>query len=289
MRRMASTARMSVVVPVGPTCDPAFIDDTLASIEFYCQPGYRLILADDSGRDLRPLLRRASEATIVPARAQGLFGLYTNLSTCFLTALDEPFDILLRLDTDALVIGSGFEALAADFFRAHPSVGILGAHDWDYDGTPADKSRERLKIFWQLTAGWLLQPGTSALIARLILRARHHGYYLGESVDGGVCIYSRAAVETLRDNSLLGERRLAESKAKLHEDHLFGLALRSCGMELADFGAFDDELPIGCHLGSLAAAPRDLLAAKKALVHSTKRWDSMDERAIRDCFARERA
>ena len=284
---MATTVRMTAVIPVGPTCDLDFVDDTLASIERYAQPGYRLIISDDSGRDLRPSLQRAKDATIVPARATGIYSLYTNLSASFLAALDEPFDILLRLDTDALVIGGGFEALAADFFDAHPTVGTLGPHSRDYDGTPVDTSWARLRIFRQMTAYWLKQPRTSALTGRLILRARHHGYYLGELVLGGVCIYSRAAVETLREHSLLGDPRLG--KSKLHEDHLFGLALRSCGMELADFGAFDDQLPIGSHLTSLPASPGDLLAAKKALIHSTKRWQEMDQAGIREYFARQRS
>jgi hypothetical protein len=75
-------------------------------------------------------------------------------------------------------------------------------------------------------------------------------------------------------------------KSKLEEDHLFGLALRACGMELADFGSFDDELPIGCHLRRLAASPEDLVKAKKALIHSTRLWEDMDEAAIRAYFGR---
>ena len=276
---------MAVVMPVGPNLDPEFVDDTLASVEHYARPGYRLILIDDSGTDLCHSLRRSKDVTILIAGISGMRGaLYLNVSAGFRAALEQPFDILLKLDTDALVIGSGFEAAAADFFRAHPRVATLGAHNRDYDGTPANKSWERNQILRHMTIRWRNTPKTSALIGWLIVRAWRHGYYLGESVDGGVCIYSRAVIEALGKNKLLGDPRLG--KSKLEEDHLFGLALRACGMELADFGSFDDELPIGCHLRRLAASPEDLVKAKKALIHSTRLWEDMDEAAIRAYFGR---
>ncbi len=84
-----SDTRMTVVMPVGPKCRPSFIDDTLASIEYYAQPGWRLVLVDDSGRPgLCRSLGRSNDATIVEARAEGVQGgLYLNLSDGFLAAL----------------------------------------------------------------------------------------------------------------------------------------------------------------------------------------------------------
>ncbi len=283
-----SDTRMTVVMPVGPKCRPSFIDDTLASIEYYAQPGWRLVLVDDSGRPgLCRSLGRSNDATIVEARAEGVQGgLYVNLSDGFLAALQQPFDILLRIDTDGLVIGSGFEDVAADHFRAHPLVGCLGRHRCNYDGTPYDPSWQRAKILEHLTVQWLNTPATSAVLSRLVVRAWLCGYQLGECVLGGVCIYSRPAIEKLRGRGLLGDPRLG--KAKLEEDHIFGLALRACGMRLSDFGSASDTLPIGAHLPGLAASPADLIEANKALIHSIRSWNEMDETAVRAHFARHR-
>jgi O-methyltransferase len=283
------TVRMTVVMPVGPKCNPRFIDDTLASIEYYAQPGWRLILLDDSRRTgLCRSLRGSADATIIQARAGGVRGgLYLNLSDGFLSALEQPFDILLRIDTDGLVIGGGFEEASASFFRTHPLVGCLGRHDRNYDGTPYDRSWGREQIRRHLTVGWRRTPATSAMLARLVVRATLHGYRPGECVLGGVCIYSRSAIEKLRDHDLLADSRLG--RASLEEDHLFGLALRACGMRLSDFGSASDTLPIGGQHSGLGASPSALVEAKKALIHSTRFWNQMDETSIRADFARRRS
>jgi hypothetical protein len=170
------------------------------SIEHYARPGYRLILIDDSGTDLCHSLRRSKDATILIAGISGMRGaLYLNVSAGFRAALEQPFDILLKLDTDALVIGSGFEAAAADFFRAHPRVATLGAHNRDYDGTPANKSWERNQILRHMTIRWRNTPKTSAFIGWLIVRAWRHGY-------GRVCGWWGMHIQSGSDRSTRQEQ-----------------------------------------------------------------------------------
>jgi hypothetical protein len=280
--------RMTVVIPVGPFCDPSFVDDTLASLAHYAQPGWHLILVDDSRKNLCRSLSQATTATVIPAPAEGADGgLYMNLSAGFASALEQPFDILLRMDTDALVINSGFEDVADHFFRANPSVGCLGNHSHDYDGTPCNRAGPIDGILRHLTTRWRRTPATSAAITRLVVRAFLHGYRLGESVLGGVCIYSRSAIEKLQENRLLGDPRLG--RCQVQEDHLFGLALRACGMRLSDFGSGSDTLPIGIRWHGLPASPEDLVHARKALIHSTRFWQDLDETAVRAEFARRRS
>jgi hypothetical protein len=246
------------------------------------------VLVDDSDRPgLCQALPHAAGATVVSARARGVDGgLYLNLSAGFTAALRQPFDILLRMDTDALVIGGGFEDTARNFFRAHPRVGCLGPHKWDYDGTPDDHAWARKELMRHMTTRWGRMPITSAAVTRLVVLALLHGYELGEMVDGGVCIYSRSAIETLQANRLLGHKRLA--RTYLTEDFQFGLALRACGMELSDFGSEFDSLPIGSKWQGLATSPEELIKAKKCLIHSTRFWQDMDETAIRSYFAKRR-
>jgi hypothetical protein len=190
------------------------------------------------------------------------------------------------MDTDALVIGGGFEDAAMDFFRSHPRAGCLGPYKWDYDGTPDDHVWARKELLRQITTGWCRKPITAAAVTRLVALALLHGYELGEMVDGGVCIYSRSAIETLYANRLLGHSRLA--RTRLTEDFQFGLALRASGMELSDFGSESDTLPIGSRWQGLAASPEDLIKAKKCLIHSTRFWQDIDETAIRSYFAKRR-
>jgi hypothetical protein len=57
-------------------------------------------------------------------------------------------------------------------------------------------------------------------------------------------------------------------------------------MTLADFGTAADTLPIGAKWRGLAASPEELIQAEKALIHSTRFWEELDESAIRAEFAR---
>jgi len=100
---------------------------------------------------------------------------------------------------------------------------------------------------------------------------------------GGVAVYSHLAIAALGDSGLLPSLALAGTS--LEEDHIFALALRSIGFALADFGTEHDDLPFGVKHVGLPAHPDMLLAKGKALIHSTKRYEDLDERQIRAIFA----
>ena len=128
-----------------------------------------------------------------------------------------------------------------------------------------------------------IRPRTAVAAASAVARAKRHGYNLGESIMGSVAVYSHQAIAALGDADLLPSRALAGTV--LEEDHIFALALRSIGFGLADFGTGRDDLPFGVKRVGLPAHPDVLLAKGKALIHSTKRYEDLDERQIRAIFA----
>jgi hypothetical protein len=271
------------VIPVGPNCQADFVSDTIESVRHFA-PLARIVVVDDSRRALGAELGERYEFTNLLAGAHGLLGsLYLNLSDGFKEALTQPFQVLVRLDTDALISGSDFEIKAIKTFNADPSVGSLGSFRVGYNciGIRDTTWAKRRLLTYLATRGWR-KPRQAQLILGLLRRARKHGYKLGDSIMGGAAVYRYDAVVALDESGLLGRPELAE--IGLQEDHLFGLCLLSLGFQLGEFGNQYDDLPMGVDWKGLPAAPSELIELGKSIIHSTKRFEAMDERTIRQEF-----
>jgi hypothetical protein len=271
------------VVPVGPFCRAEFVADTIESIQHYA-PRARVILVDDSRRGLCDQLAEQYQLTVRAARAPGVLGgLYLNLSEGFVEALTQPFRILVRLDTDALIAGSDFESKAVAAFDSDPHLGSLGSFRIDFSGQGVRNARwakSRFFIYFALRA-WG-HPRSARVVVSLIRRARKRGYKLGGSIMGGAAVYRYEAVEALKEANLLGRSELAG--IGVHEDHIFGLCLFATGFTLGEFGNRFDNLPMGVKWKGLPASPNELLALGKSIIHSTKVFQGTDESEIRRQF-----
>jgi hypothetical protein len=271
------------VIPVGPVCRPEFVADTIESVRHYA-PSARVILVDDSRRGLGVELGERYQVTVLEARAHGVFGnLYLNLSDGLREALVQPFRILVRLDTDALVTGSDFEAKAIKLFDADHQLGSLGSYKLGFDGVGVRSTRwakQRIITYFAVRA-WA-RPRAALVVVGLLLRAYKNGYHLGDSVQGGAAVYRYEAVVALNECGLLGRSELAG--IGLHEDYIFGLCLFSIGYRLGEFGNKFDDLPMGVDWRVLPAAPSELMELGKSIIHSTKGFEAMDEQAIRSEF-----
>jgi len=278
--------RCAVVVPIGPNCRPEFVLDTLDSVDFYC-PDRNLILVDDSRKGTGGLVAKGRGAEVIVVSEMGLAGgLFGSLALGFEAALRSPFDVLVRLDTDALITDGRFAPEAAAFFTANPNVGSLGSYKFGYSGTRRSLTQPRRRLLWEMTGGALSNPRLAAHLASLTVSALRNGYKLGESIMGGVALYSRTAVERLSEAGALQDSRVTQSN--LQEDHLFALWLAALNLHLADFGTDHDELPMGAKHVGLPAHPSHLIEKRKALVHSTRRFGDLDESAIRSLFREDR-
>jgi len=271
------------VIPIGPNCEADFVADTIESIRYFA-PIARIIVVDDSRRGLGLELGELYNLTVQKARARGLFGsLYLNLSDAFREALTQPFRILVRMDTDALISGSDFEAKAIERFDSDPRLGSLGSFRIGYDSVGIRSARwakRQIVIYFSVRA-WS-RPRAAKFILGILLRARGSGYRLGDSVMGGAAVYRYDAVAALEKNGLLGRSELAA--IGLQEDYIFGLCLFSVGYHLGEFGNRFDDLPMGVNWKSLPASPKELMERGKSIIHSTKNFEMMDEQSIRSEF-----
>ena len=259
-----------------------FVEDSLESVRHFV-PDARFIVLDDSGRATGAAAARNFEATVIDTPLRGKKGaLYLTLSDGFLAALEEPFDLLLRMDTDALVAGSRFVAAAHRLFSTNPNIGLAGMYRNQYDSSPCDWSPARFATIRAFKPRrWVRNPSRSAFWVSLALRSRLRGYPLGANVFGGICVYSRHGLEGLRDEKLLGLTTL--SRLSMMEDHLYSLLITAVGFDLADLVDGEESL-MGTRWLDLPATPTQLLADRRELIHSVRKWEGMSEQEIRAVF-----
>ena len=130
---MKTLIDLVVVIPVGPGCHTAYILDTIDSIKHYVHCTYRIVISDDSHNPVVSEAIEKQHADVIILKTtknhgKGL-GLYITLSNAFSYALDKyDFSVLLRLDTDALIVGQEPEANILDFFKLNPSIGLAGRY-----------------------------------------------------------------------------------------------------------------------------------------------------------------
>lgn len=272
--------RVVVVIPAGPRDD---IDDTLASVVRYAGSERILVIDDTQGRGVN---FTHDNLTILPAtvgsdritKAHGR--LFVNLCAAYRYAIERiEFDLLLRLDADALLIGGGLPEAAWTRFTESPGLGVLGSYRIGPDGRVRD---------WE-PAGWNIRV-TSGLRgmrrpkARRVLRkllADADKYVLGEHVLGAATFYRREILDAMYERGYLELSELAS--LTIAEDHLFGLVAAATGFETGDFSGPED--PMAVRWKGLPASPADLIRTGKLVTHSVRSWQDMDEREIRDYFA----
>jgi hypothetical protein len=273
-----------VVIPVGPEPSLENILDTLESVCHYTTPKRKIVVVDDSGAGAGLQIHRAfPEVDIIdtngPSGARG--GLYCGLVKGFRHALNNyPFDLLLRMDTDALVIGPEPESEAAALFRANPQLGMLGSYRVDCNGRIRDftPARElfRAEISWSAARHFRRWR----TLRRSLRQAQAFGYELGEHCLGGALFLSHECVLRMSRAGLLDCQELRSSS--LSEDHLFGLFTRAVGLEIGDLAT--GGLPIGISYRGLPCSPAELLHRGKKITHSTRFWQDMKEPEIRELF-----
>lgn len=285
-----------IVIPVGPTCKIEYILDTIESIYFYVHCDFKIILSDDSqNTNVRVKVKEQyPDAVIISYDTnQGkTLGLYMTLCKAYRYALEHfDFKVLLRLDTDALIIGHDPEAPILEFFEKNPSVGLAGRYvkrvysPDDFGNVWHNGGREHMvAIAKMFTRYYLRHPFINWKIRKLMFSAINQGYELGELIFGGSYAFSRLAIEKLDQKGLLPWHKVRG--ADMEEDHFFTLLVASTGLELGDLASGDQ--PFACTWRGLPASPETLYEANKKIIHSTRFWKNLNEDQIRDYFRSKR-
>lgn len=276
---LTRSPRTVVVVPAGPT-DTAV--DTLESVFRYMDPELVVVIDDTDGRGIEFSNERI---VLLPAIAHGSQGqLWVNLAMAFRFAVQTTdFEILLRLDTDALVLGPGIEEAAWAKLSESREVGTLGAYRLGSDGGVRDWTPARRIVQIETGMKGFRNPALRQTLHSLIDHTPE--YFAGEHALGGAVIYRGDAVRAMHESLLLDLPVFANSR--LGEDHIFGLLTRVAGYRTADFSGPDD--PMAVRWKGLPAHPKELLKTRKLITHSIRSWNEMSEGEIRAFFAEARS
>jgi len=282
---MKQPVKLVVVIPIGPLGSSYTFDDmvdTVESVRHYTTPDRRIIILDSSS----PLQLGSKLAAIYPElivlrppQNYGLYGgLYKALSLAFLYAHTIfDFRVLVRMDIDALMIGSGLSDDAIRVFEANPKIGLLGTYLNSGEGVAWPHQQLKRQTHPVMLARDLER---TALLRRLNTMAQANGYQPGEHVLGGVVVYNPALIDKLAHHNLLLREELRRSK--LQEDHIFALLCKAVGMELGQFS--DAAHPMGIAWRGLPASPEQLVYENKKIIHSTRFWRDQNEQQIRAFF-----
>ena len=288
---MKQTYDLVVVIPVGPAASPEFLFDNIYSILYYVKGTCKIVLADDSHKGLGKLAQEQFpqvEIDIVPTpKPMGrLLGLYITLCTAFKHAVTHyHFGALLKLDTDALLIGDNPAKEAIEMFASYPSMGMAGQYPNEYNGKPWDigwPKQEIIKIC--TTISFIRKPIPHWALLTAYRKALKNGYQTGESVFGGSYFMSEKALLALHKASRLPDYRL--KTVNLEEDHMFSMLVMAAGFQLGDLSS--GSLPMACTWRGLPASPEELYERGKKIIHSTRYWQEQKEEEIRAFFKKKR-
>lgn len=278
--------RIGVVLPVGPNDSEAAVD-TLASALYYLDPSRMIVVVDDTGSGpgfTRRVKELSPDIVVLPSPPRspgGLGGLWVKIAAGYQWLLQRYApDVILRLDADALIIGSGIEECAIREFGQDPTLGLLGSYRIGSDGGPRDWSWPAWRIRVEAGLPGLRYPVRRWRLRRLLALASQHGYTDGEHVLGGSYIHSFRAADDIYARGWFDLPYLATSK--LGEDQIMGLLAVAAGYRMTDFGGPAD--PMALRWRGLPAHPAELLANKKLVTHSVRSWDTMTEDEIRGIF-----
>ena len=287
---MPTACSSLILLPVGPGTSLPFLLDTLESIQRFALSDHRVLLLDDSGEGIGSKVEEGvPQLDLLVNRAPGADHKRSVAGRFFETIAKGirhsvehyDFKVMMRLDADALMCNPGADEQGIEFLKAHPNVGMIGSYRVRCDGQPRDfrGSAE----FLRRESGRHLLPASRRLsesLNRLLKPALEQGYEPGENIIAPGSMLSYQAAEKLSDHPLFGHPSFRPTR--LGDDHLNSLMLRAVGFDLADFATGD--LPLGVWLRKIEWSPEELVRRGKAVVHSVRGYQDLDEEQVRERF-----
>lgn len=273
--------RAVYLIPAGPG-DWEPLRDTLASVLHYEGDEAKAVVVDDASTDCRRAVvqDRFPQVDVVsrPWPSGGPPNNYPVVAGGASFALRRySFDLLVKMDTDALVTGSSPSLAAAELFERRPRIGMAGTIGIRFDGLAENYEWDR----WTLrhTERW------SRGARRMMRRARAGGYD-GTKVHGGIYAVSRRALEAAAAAGDLDWR--SPWWSPLGEDFWLSMVVLANGYELGSLGGPGEPFAVA---SKYTPIEKERVAADGVLaIHSVRRGAAgEDEKSLRSFFRAARA
>jgi hypothetical protein len=271
-----SAYRGVYVVPAGPG-DWEPLRDTLESILRYEGDDVKAVVVDDDSTDCRRERVRAEFPAVEVVRRRWPSGgppnNYPVVADGIRFARERySFDVLIKMDTDALVTGSSPVAAAAELFERQPETGMAGTFRVRMDGAPEDFEWDH----------WVL-PHTErwSRSARSLMRRARAGGYDGAKIHGGIYAVSGRAVEAIAAAGDLDWR--PPWWTQLGEDFWLSMVVLANGSRLGSLGGPGESFAVASKYTPVAK--ERVLSDRVLAIHSVRRGiDGEDEAAMRAFF-----
>lgn len=242
------------------------IDDLLDSFQTYLTCDYEIVVADDATTDgTYERLLKAGCWVVRNPEPQYLWGLDVTLRRAFVEAhrlFDSP--IYLKIDPDALVIGSGLESALTAAFKAYPGAGLLGAYHFNSLGQVRDLS------YWK---DRMLKVRTQ--LGKPLKLAIQNGYKVGDGVQGGAYAISRGCLDRLVGAGWLrGAEGYSPPTTKQHcvaEDSLITMLTYAAGFQVGEIGGAGQSFAVAAV--GLPMQPDELVRQNRIVTHAMKYQD----------------
>jgi hypothetical protein len=281
--------------------------DVVESIEAHEPAIDAILLVDDAPeeRDLLAALGGAHRSLMVTAnprygRGDGLWG---GLAAGMLHGYgwlhrEVRPDIVVKLDTDALVVAPFAERIARAL--EDERIGMIGTalHHCDGSDRPLDRwdwhvRRHRLLVRPWRRDGVKGSPlvlrhtltGPAALLRRRIVAARRNGYRYGRHCLGGAYAVPGRFLDRMGARGWFDDWPVWVD-LDIGEDVCIGLYVHAVGLGLADANRPGDVF--GVEYQTLPGTPQEVVDRGYAIIHTVKDQDDYDEATIRAFFAARR-
>jgi hypothetical protein len=274
-----------VVMPVGPDNNGA---DTIESIFCYASSPSVIILAIDDSKnpETHKFLETTDKRVVVLPSAgyKGIRGaLFCSIAETYKWACENyDFRVLLRIDTDALLIAGVSAQDAFVLFESCPEVGMLGSYKTDCNGDHRDFNVVKRSMKKEYGIRGIKNPARQRALRTWINHAKENYYEIGEHILGAAAFYNCRFVTAMYEGGYLDNVHVFKDSI-ISEDHLFSLLAFACGFKLGDYAT--GNLPMGLRWRGLPDSPENLIMRNKRIVHSVKFWQNMTEEDIRTYFS----
>ncbi|MDD5232377.1 MAG: glycosyltransferase [Syntrophales bacterium] len=244
--------------------------DTLESVRHYCPEAHSIVIVDDLTRDgtyeSLQKIKGKNWHILRNAKRNGLSRLTHTLQAGYrfiLENLGSP--VVLKLDTDALIIRTGILSEALQYAEANPRAGMFGVYEVDFNRPRTYVVHTR--VINRAMKWWRALIGLRPAWRHLLLAAEANGYIRGENVFGGSYFIS---IECLRAMDRIGGLSMPRFwKARLQEDVYFSMAAIAAGYRLGHFAAPSG--PLCLDWKGLPYPAREIWERGYKLVHSVDR------------------
>jgi hypothetical protein len=286
---MRTRVKAVFYLPVGEGDRIDYLTDSIEAIYHHCSDDIVVMVMDDSGRKKHGETLREifPELVVHPTepryQAKGLAGRHGYETIRIIKhAVDNYwFDIIMRIDTDALITGDRIEDDLIQLFNEKPTCGLLGRHTINVEGYHIDRGESKIlfdrlnKLPYRLYFAW---PMT--VFNRIIRRAQGNGYVYGELVLGCATAYNFECAFRLA--AFIDDFKWVRPIRGLAEDYFTTVFVKYVNMDLGD--ASHPEGPMAVQLKGIPLTLEKIIEQDKKVIHSIKNDERYSQDEIRAFF-----